>query len=96
MQKILAAILLVFITGMLSAHAAGVPTDTEVTRRVRGSLAATIGVRAREIEILVLDGTVTLNGRVATPAAREAAENATERTPGVRAVSNNLSVGAGR
>ncbi len=94
MKKTLAGFLLVFLTGMLSAHAADVPSDTEITRRVKASLNATIGVRARAIDIVVLDGVVTLNGRVATNAAREAAANATERAIGVRAVSNNLSVGA--
>jgi osmotically-inducible protein OsmY len=86
--------------GMLNAHAAGTPvrapSDTELARRVSGVLNATIGVRSREIEVIVLGGVVSLYGQVATSAAREAAISATERTPGVRGVADNLSIGAGR
>ena len=86
--------------GMLNAHAAGTPSrapsDTELTRRVIGVLNATIGVRSREIQVISLGGVVSLYGQVTTPAAREAAVNAAERTPGVRSVDDNLSVSAGR
>ena len=82
--------------GMFNAHAAGVPTDGELAKRVKSTLNATIGVRARDINIIVLDGVVSLYGQIATPAAREAAVNATGRTPGVRGVTDNLSVSAGR
>ena len=81
---------------MLDAHAAGAPSDMELAKRVKGTLNAAIGIRAREIDILVLDGVVSLYGQVATPAAREAAISATARTPGVRAVADNLSVPEGR
>jgi len=93
MRNILAVFLLFLMTGMLGAHAGGIPSDGELARRVKASLSATIGVRARQIEVIVLDGVVTLNGRAASAAAREAAINAAERAPGVRAVASNLSVG---
>ena len=100
MRKTLAAVFVMLAAGMFNAHAAGpaakTPTDTELTRRVVGVLNATIGVRSRDINIIVLDGVVSLYGEVATPAAREAAVNATGRTPGVRGVTDNLSVSAGR
>lgn len=66
------------------------PADLELSRRVKGSLSATIGPRARDIEVIAQDGFVALHGRVNTSAAREAAQAAAERTPGVRAVANNL------
>ena len=95
MRNTLAALLFIFIAGMLDVHAAGVPSDNELTRRVKTALNATIGSRARDIEIIVLGGVVSLHGRLATAAARDAAVSATERTPGVRGVADNLSVGAG-
>src|SRR5258706_12441246 len=98
MRTLLAVLLLSFSFGMLSAHAAGAPSpsDSELTRRVKGALNAAIGAPAREIQIVVSDGMVSLQGRVATAAAREAAVIAAGRTPGVRGVAENLSVGAGR
>ena len=100
MRKTLAAVFLMLAAGMFNAHAAGAqtqaPSDTELTRRVVGMLNAAIGVRSREIEVIVLGGVVSLYGQVATAAAREAAISATERTPGVRGVADNLSVSAGR
>jgi len=93
MRTTLAAVFLILAAGMLDAHAAGAPTDVELTKRVMGSLNATIGVRSREIQVVVLGGVVSLYGQVATSAARQAAVNATERTPGVRGVADNLSVG---
>lgn len=96
MRTSLAAVFLMLAASMLDAHAAGVPTDSELTNRVKSALSATIGVRARDIDIVVLGGVVSLYGKVATAAAREAAVNATERTPGVRGVADNLNVGGGR
>ena len=100
MRTTLAAVFLMLAAGMFNAHAAGVParapSDPELARRVTGVLNATLGVRAREIEVIVLGGVVSLYGQVATNAARGAAISATERTPGVRGVADNLSVSAGR
>ena len=79
----------------LAAPAAGNPSDAELTKRVKSALSATIGVRAREIEIIALGGVVSLYGNVYSIAAREGAELAVERTPGVKAVSNNLTVVGG-
>ena len=78
-----------------AAQAAG-PSDNELTRRVKGTLTATIGAPARAIEIIVLDRSVALHGRVPSQSVREAAIAAAERTPGVRSVADNLSVGGGR
>ena len=81
--------------GMLDAHAAGVPTDMELARRVKGTLSAAIGAGSSGIEIAVHGGVVSLSGQVATPAAHEAAVSATGRTPGVQGVADNLSVARG-
>ena len=96
MRKILAPVFFMLAAGMFNAHAAGTPTDMELAKRVKSTLNAAIGIRSRDINIIVLGGVVSLYGQVATPAAREAAINATERTPGVRGVADNLSVPAGR
>lgn len=93
MRNLLAA-LLFLIAG--AAQAAGPLTDHELTKRVKGALGATLGVPARDIEIIVLDRTVSLNGRVPSQSVREAAISAAERTPGVRGVTDNLSVGGGQ
>ena len=92
MRTALAVFLCLFV---LAAQAAGPATDVELTRRVKGALSASLGTPAREIEIIVLDRFVSLHGRVASQSIREAATAAAERTPGVRAVANNLSVSAG-
>ena len=91
MRNVYAAFLLLI---ALAAQAAG-PSDNELTKRVKGTLGAVIGVPAREIEIIVLDRVVTLQGRVPSHSVREAAVSAAERTIGVRGVTNHLSVGAG-
>lgn len=87
------AVLLFLIAG--AAQAADL-SDNELSRRVKGALSATIGAPARDIEIIVLDRTVSLHGRVPSQSVREAAATAAERTLGVRGVTNNLSVGGGR
>src|SRR5262245_45122792 len=71
MRTALAAFLFVFAFAF-AAQAAG-PTDNDLTRRVKSALSATIGVPARDIEIIVLDRVVALHGRVPSQSVREAA-----------------------
>ena len=93
MRNLLIVFVLLFAS---AAQAAGMPSDSELVRRVRGTLSAALGAPARNIEVVALDGAVWLHGRIATQAAREAAASAAERTPGVRVVSNLLIVRGGR
>lgn len=75
-----------------AAYARREISDSALTQQVRSALSATIGVRAREIEVTALGGVVTLHGRAASVAAREGAALAARRTPGVKAVDNKLIV----
>lgn len=68
-------------------------SDANLTKRVKGALSASIGPRARGIQVIALDGAIALQGRVPSQSARDAAVSAAERTPGVRSVADNLSVG---
>ena len=93
MRNLLVAFVLLF---ACAAQAAGVPSDSELARRVKGTLSASVGAPARGIEIVVLDRVVSLYGRVPSLAVRDAAVSAAERTPGVRGVASNLDVGTSR
>ena len=95
-EIIMRNLLVAFLLFACAAQAAGVPSDSELARRVKSTLGASVGAPARGIEIVVLDRVVSLYGRVPSLAVRDAAVSAAERTPGVRGVTSNLDVGASR
>lgn len=72
--------------------ASGALTDREVQEAVLQALAHNVTVHANEIGVIVQDRIVTLTGTVASYAKRCAAEEATERVRGVRAVANEIHV----
>ena len=79
----------------LALNTVALNSDANLTKRVKGALSASVGPSARGIEVIALDGAVSLQGRVPSLSVRDAAISAAERTPGVRSVANNLSVGVG-
>lgn len=100
MRNALAVLLLFFtISGSavhaFNAHTVALRSDASLSKRVKGSLSASIGPRARDIEVIAADGAVLLQGHLPSQSMREAAISAAERTPGVRSVAHSLSVGAG-
>lgn len=68
------------------------PTDVELQQNVLDELAWDGHVRPSEIGVAVHDGIVTLSGSVDSYLARMAAQEATHRVQGVRAVVNELTV----
>lgn len=83
------------LSGTLFARPAGTPPDTELIDRVRSALSASIGPRARDIEVVATGGVVLLAGNTPSLAVLESAVQAVERTPGVRAVDSRLTVRRG-
>lgn len=67
-------------------------TDESVRDRVCDVLDASPDVDAREIEVAVKDGEVTLSGHVANREAKRRAERIIEDLPGVKDVHNRLAV----
>lgn len=66
--------------------------DAGVTARVKAKLVADPEVNAFHIDVDTVDGTVTLNGKVATELQRDEAGQLATRTDGVRAVNNLIQV----
>lgn len=69
-------------------------TPKDISRRIQEALTRHAEREAKHIETVVLDSTVTLRGRVDSWADLNAAEGAAWSAPGVRAVINELKVGA--
>lgn len=67
-------------------------TNTELQRDILEELQWEPSVDAAEVGVTVHDGVVTLAGRVPTFAEKLAAERATQRVVGVKAVANDLEV----
>lgn len=88
-------ILSLTLSSTLPARAAGTPPDTELIDRVKTALSASLGPRARDIEVIATGGVVSLHGKVSSAAARASAVQAAARTPGVRAVDSQLTVSRG-
>jgi len=66
--------------------------DDPITERVSDRLTDDHDVDATDITVDVKNGDVTLTGTVATRLEQRAAEDAVERTPGVREVEDHLRV----
>lgn len=69
-----------------------IPGDAEIQRTVLDELEWDPEVEAPDIGVEVDDGVVTLNGSVSSYAVKDAAERATQRVHGVRAVANDVNV----
>jgi len=67
-------------------------TDTDLQRDVLDELGWEPSIKAQDISVSVRDGVVTLTGNVPTYAEKYAAESATKRVSGVRAIAEELSV----
>jgi osmotically-inducible protein OsmY len=68
--------------------------DAAITARVKAKLLADPEVRSLEIDVDTVGGVVTLNGVVASEAARAEAEKHARQTEGVRQVVNLVRVGS--
>lgn len=68
-------------------------TPGDVRKRIQDALARTVDLEAKALSVTVLDGLVTLKGRVGTWAERAAAERAAWSAPGVRSVNDLIVVG---
>ena len=66
--------------------------DKAIHRKVLEELEWDSRIHANEVGVTVSDGVVTLNGRVASCAAREAAQEAAFHVRGVKAVANDVRV----
>lgn len=64
--------------------------DHALLRRVAEGLVTTVAVRGREVEVMVQNGVVILEGTVATAEVKEAAGRRVWATPGVHDVCNML------
>jgi len=69
-----------------------VHTDEQIQRNILNELKWDARVHPNEVGVTVKDGIVTLTGWVETNAKRAAAEQATHRVRGVRAVANDIEV----
>ncbi len=79
------------------AAKAGVAVDdAAVTARIKAAFVAESGLKALEIRVDTVQGAVTLNGAVETPAQRDLAGAMATGIAGVRKVTNNLAVGPGK
>ena len=66
---------------------------SDVKKRIQDALKRNAEVEAKGIRIDVLDGIVTLEGRVKAWPERDAAERAAWSAPGVKAVVDRITVG---
>jgi len=73
----------------------GSAADAALEGRVKGALSAALGVPAQQISVRARDGFVLLSGTVRSAAAREGAELAAQRAPGVRSLENGLTIVGG-
>ena len=67
-----------------------VASDTTITSKITGKLAADDIVSVFEIGVRTYKGTVTLSGRVGSIVARDRAESIARDTRGVEAVNNQI------
>ncbi len=67
-------------------------TDRDIWQAVLEAIAADARIEANAIGVAVRDGVVTLTGRVSSFAEKTAAEQAAERTAGVKAIAQEIEV----
>jgi len=68
------------------------PSVGDIKRRIEDALKRDAGLEAQTIRVNVLDGKVTLEGRVKAWSERQTAERAAWSTPGVTAVEDRISI----
>ncbi len=91
---VFALVATIFMTGCMSTVGTKRQVkDGEITASVKARLAADPDVAAINIDVDTLEGTVTLNGRVATDKERMEALEVARGTEHVRKVVDNLKVG---
>jgi osmotically-inducible protein OsmY len=85
--------LLVPQVAIVSSMAASKPHDDDyITDSVRQKLAADQVVKGGDLEVLVKDGVVTLNGKVHEPRQKTRAEHVARKVGGVKSVINNIKI----
>jgi osmotically-inducible protein OsmY len=67
-------------------------TDDYITDSVRQKLAADTVVKGGDLEVLVKDGVVTINGKVRESRQKDKAERIAKHVSGVKSVVNNIKV----
>ncbi len=67
-------------------------TDAEITRDVQHKMKDDFEVPEDRLRVRVADGFVTIEGTVTRDSERDAAEQCAKRAPGVRGVTNNITV----
>jgi osmotically-inducible protein OsmY len=78
---------------IVSTFAAEKPHDDNyITDSVRQKLAADTVVKGGDLEVIVKDGAVTLNGKVKEQRQKDKAEHLAKRVGGVKSVVNNIKV----
>ena len=77
---------------VLATGCARVRSDAQLLSDVQSKLAADPSVDAKQIQVQAKDGTVTLNGTVASDQERLTASSEAAQVPGVKTVVNNLQV----
>ena len=70
----------------------GARTDTDLAEVAVHALASHVSVSARDLQVMVQDGWITLDGWVASAYQRHAAESALRHLRGVRGISNKIAV----
>jgi osmotically-inducible protein OsmY len=67
-------------------------TDDYITDSVRQKLAADTVVKGGDLEVVVKDGVVTINGKVRESRQKDKAERIAKHVSGVKSVINNIKV----
>jgi osmotically-inducible protein OsmY len=91
LSLLVAPVAIVAVAGV-SAAADNKHTDDYITDSVRQKLAADTVVKGGDLEVVVKDGVVTINGKVRESRQRDKAERIAKRVSGVKSVINNIKV----
>jgi osmotically-inducible protein OsmY len=84
--------LLIAPVAIVSAAADNKHTDDYITDSVRQKLAADTVVKGGDLEVVVKDGVVTINGKVRESRQKDKAERIAKHVSGVKSVVNNIKV----
>jgi len=84
--------LLIAPVAIVSAAADVKHTDDYISDSVRQKLAADTVVKGGDLEVLVKDGAVTLNGKVRESRQKDRADRIAKHVSGVKSVVNNIKV----
>ena len=96
MRKYLVALAALSLTSAVAwadTHGSHQPVkDSYITSKVKASLAADPGTKARDIHVATVDGVVTLRGVASSESAKKRAEQDAKKIDGVREVDNKIEV----